>query len=142
MTSFKVHLQCCEEIKSNGAISGLYIGCSKAFHWNRSCKSRVIKAVYGPALSCNNRTPFESCPVISLPNALCSGTIPGRIHGHSTRCKINRQQTLVAPKDCGHNFLREWHCFEFPMGKTKGVSIKLMFSSSQVSRVSPTFRSL
>ncbi|GBL97595.1 hypothetical protein AVEN_49113-1 [Araneus ventricosus] len=52
--------------------------------------------------------------------AVQGGTITGKIHGRFTRMEINQQQTLVVPKDCGHNFLREWHCFELVRGTDEG----------------------
>ncbi|GBO15205.1 hypothetical protein AVEN_90197-1 [Araneus ventricosus] len=57
--------------------------------------------------------------------------------------EINQQQILVIPKDCDHNFLLCWHCFDLLMGReTRGFSTTLMLSSSQELRDAPTFRPL
>ncbi|GBN62007.1 hypothetical protein AVEN_70052-1 [Araneus ventricosus] len=68
---------------------------------NRGCMSR--------ALTCNNKTPFESSPgrfLKCLEQKVQRVAITGSIHGRSTRMEINQQQTLVVEKHCGHNFLR------------------------------------
>ncbi|GBL83829.1 hypothetical protein AVEN_132706-1 [Araneus ventricosus] len=81
----------------------------------------------------NFREQYQSFSAKCLVQPVQRGTIIDNIHGSFTHMEINQQQTLVVPKDSGHNFLRGWHCFELLMrGETRGVSMTLMLSSSQV----------
>ncbi|GBM10373.1 hypothetical protein AVEN_169663-1 [Araneus ventricosus] len=53
------------------------------------------------------REQSRSFPAKCLVKLVQHGTITGSIHGRSTHMGNNQQQTLVVPKDCGHNFLLE-----------------------------------
>ncbi|GBO00500.1 hypothetical protein AVEN_138917-1 [Araneus ventricosus] len=69
------------------------------------------------------REQFPPFPVKCLLQQVQRGTITGSIHGHYTRMEMNHQQTLVVTKDCDHNFLRGWYCFDLLMGRRRGASL-------------------
>lgn len=79
----------------------------------------------------SNTQPIQRITINSCSHCLPTGQVIEQKH-----------KNMMVLKDCCHNFLRRWLYFDFLTGETRGDSIILMLTSSQVSHNAPTFRFL
>ncbi|GBM33778.1 hypothetical protein AVEN_183037-1 [Araneus ventricosus] len=84
----------------------------------------------------------RSFPTKCLVKQVQRGKITGSIHGRSTPMKSTRSKPWWSQKTMAVTFFADEAVLNFLWGETRGVSMTLMLSSSQMSHDAPTFRPL